>query len=621
METEVKNPSPTLPAIDDYPPIDGYALIGDCRTAALISRDGSIDWLCWPHFSSPSLFAALLDHRRGGHFAVRPVNHYTVTRRYVGPTAVLETIFHTTTGALRVTDSMPIMRCGRTADTLEPERELLRRIDVLQGNVEIDIQYVPRPDYARRLPRLRSRGALGWMCLDRNSAVNLHSDIKLAATPDQSGLQARITLTQGERRYLSLCFVDSDIAVIAPLGAHAEKRLQATLEWWVQWANDCRYRGRYRDVVIRSAITLKLMTYHLSGAVVAAPTTSLPEAVGGIRNWDYRYCWLRDASFVIDAFMDLGYLLEANAFLGWLLHATALTRPQLQVMYGIYGENKLTERTLDHLEGYRHSRPVRIGNGAHDQLQLDTHGNVVLAACEFVERGGRLQREEVRLLRQLGETVCATWQQPDHGIWEIRGGPRHHTYSKLMCWVALDRLLHLHESGHIRVPVDKFKTERAAIARAIETRGYNPALGAYSGFFDEAVPDASLLLMPRHGFCAADDPRMRATFACIERALGDGPLHYRLPRGADRLPGDEGAFLITSFWSVEYLARSGEPERARERFERLLDYMNDVGLYGEEVDVASGQALGNFPQAFSHVGLILAALCVDASAELQERRA
>ncbi|MFL6649706.1 MAG: glycoside hydrolase family 15 protein [Sulfurifustaceae bacterium] len=594
-----------------YPPISDYAVIGDCRTMALVSSQGSIDWLCLPHFSGPSVFSALLDRANGGCFAVHPSGRYTSERRYIGDTPVLQTTFRSPTGVLVVTDLMPVLPEKRYDESLRPQRELLRCLTVSSGEVEIDVRYAPRPDYARRAPRLQRRGACGWACADRDSLYLLHTDIDLQPLPDGTELRGRARLRAGEKRFLSLTYVKADIGVMLPLGAQAEGRIAATQQWWQAWAHRCHYCGAYRTPVIRSMLTLKLLCYELSGAVVAAATTSLPEAPGGVRNWDYRYCWLRDASRTRGTMMDLGYDGEADAFLGWLLHATRLTWPKLQVLYDVYGETSVPEQRLDHLEGYAGARPVRIGNAAHRQLQLDAYGSVVLAAYDFATHGGVLNPYEARFLRGLGNTVCRSWRLPDHGIWEMPGGPRHHTYSKLMCWVALDRLLRLNAMGKIQVPAARFGAARDAIAVAIETHGYNAELGGYSAYFDAPFPDASLLLMARYNYRPAGDPRLAATFERIERDLAEGELLRRYPAGCDGLPGREGAFVITSFWAVDYLARCGRVAQARERFEQLLARANDVGLYSEEIDGQTGAALGNFPQAFSHVGLIVTALTLD----------
>src|SRR5581483_189492 len=407
MEAEaLHQPAMAVPGAAPYPPIGDYAMIGDCRAAALISSRGSIDWLCLPHFSGPSVFAALLDQRRGGCFAVHPVDAYTSTRRYLGDTPVLQTTFRTPTGVLQLTDAMPILVDERYADKLQPQREVLRALEVLQGEVDIEIHYAPRPDYARRRVALKGRGACGWACSDRDGLYLLNTDIPLYLDPGGIDLRGRVRLSRGAKRYLSLNFVKADIGVVMPLGEHADGRLCATQQWWQAWAHRCNYSGPYRDAVVRSMVTLKLLTYELSGAVVAAATTSLPESLGGVRNWDYRYCWLRDASLTLGAIMDLGYHTEGDAFLGWLLHTTRLSRPRLQVLYDVYGETEITESSLDHLEGYCGSRPVRIGNGAHEQLQLDAYGSVILAAYDYVKHGGELDVDEARFLRGLGEAVC-----------------------------------------------------------------------------------------------------------------------------------------------------------------------------------------------------------------------
>lgn len=604
--------SPTAPPPGRYAPISDYAIIGDCRSAALISRQGSIDWLCWPRFDSPALFAALLDAARGGYWSIRPVGQFTSERRYQGPTNVLETRFRTAGGLLQLLDFMPVEAEVERRSELRPDRVILRLVKCLEGEIEVEMICDPRPDYARLRPRPVERGSLGWRYEHPGCLLTLRSDLPLALDPAGGGaLQARAVLKAGDRRSAALAFVQGDPAVLPALGEHAWQRLETTRRWWQAWAGRCRYEGPYRDAVVRSALTLKLMSYAPSGALVAAPTTSLPEWPGGVRNWDYRYCWLRDASLMVQALFDLGYGEEAEAFTWWLVHTTRLTRPELQIVYDVYGGPHLPERELTHLEGYAGSRPVRIGNAARRQLQLDVYGELIDATYHFVRRGGRLDHGTSRLLVGFGETICRRWREPDAGMWESRAGPRHHTYSKAMCWVGLDRLLRLHEEQHLTVPLVRFVAERAAIRRAIESSGYSARLNSYVAAFDGEELDASLLRLARIGYLEPTAPRMAATADCIQRHLGANGLIYRYWAYADGLPPGEGAFGICSFWAVSCRALRGDLDGAAAEFERVLGWANDVGLYAEEIDPESGAALGNFPQAFTHLGLIDTALTLE----------
>ncbi len=592
----------------DYPPIADYALIGDSRSAALVSRDGSIDWLCFPRFDSPSIFAALLDGREGGRFRIQPSGSFRTERRYWPGTNILETTFHAVTGTAVLRDLMPVASEEDKRSELLPEREVLREIGGVSGEVEIEILYEPRPDYGRQRPIIRRRGELGFWCDAGNAALVLRSELPLDLAGDAHAVRGRARVRAGERRYLSLGYIEMGPGAIPLLGDAARGRLERTARWWKEWAGRCTYIGRFREAVVRSVLTLKLMAYAPSGAVIAAPTTSLPERIGGERNWDYRYCWLRDASLTVRALFDLGYDEEALAFLSWMLHTTWLTQPELQVVYDVYGRAKLPERILPHLEGYAGSQPVRIGNDAHGQLQLDVYGEVLDAAFGFGQRGGRFDRRTQHLLEGLGHTVRKRWREPDEGIWEGRSGQAHHTHSKVLCWVALDRIVRMYDEGWIDVAIDGFRTERDAIRQEIERRGYNAEIGAYTRLFDGNDLDAALLTLPLYDYVDAADPRMRSTLARIQERLGRGPLIYRYLDSDDGLPPGEGTFGICAFWAVECLARSGELETATETFEQLLGYANDVGLFAEEIDPDTGAALGNFPQAFTHIGVINAAL-------------
>jgi GH15 family glucan-1,4-alpha-glucosidase len=594
--------------VPDRRRIDDYALIGNCRSAALIGRDGSVDWLCWPKFDSPSVFGALVDAERGGRFCVRPVGAFETSRRYLPETNVLETTFKTGAGVATLRDCMTVSGQQDQKSSLLPEHELLRELEGQAGEVEFEVRYAPRPDYARRTPRLRRHRAFGVWLQDGGSVVILNSDVGLDLVEGDQEAAGRIRISAGQQRHFALSFTGPGPAIIPALGPAAHARLERTIQWWRQWADQSTYDGPYRHNVVRSALALKLMTYAPSGAIIAAPTTSLPERMGGSLNWDYRYCWLRDASFVVRALFALGYRDEANAFVSWMLQATRLTWPQLQVLYDVFGEAHVPETELHHLSGFMGSRPVRVGNAAWAQLQLDIYGELIDAAARFISQGGSFDRQAVRLLDDLGETVCRRWREPDSGMWESRGERTHHTQSKVMCWVALDRLVRLHEGGHVDVQVDRFRSERDAIRAAIERRAYNARLGTYTGEFDGDQLDASLLLLPVYGYVQADEPRMQRTTQCVVQRLGSRDLVRRHSAASGQT---EGAFGACSFWAVEALALGGQLECARTRFERVLGYANDVGLFAEEVDPQSGAALGNFPQAFTHVAMINSALILE----------
>ena len=620
-------PSDFIPA---YAPIRDYALIGNCRTAALVSRWGAVDFLCLPRFDGSSVFAALLDARRGGRFFARPVGEFQVRRRYLGRTNVLETTFEAAGGVLRLTDSMSVAGRAERRGELLPEHELLRRLECVAGEVEVEVGCDPRPEWgaAGAAAEPRDRRALGVTWEFGHQLLALRSEVPVAAGSG-AGVYGRETLKAGDRRFLSLASTTAEPGVFLPLGDAAAQRLERSLRWWERWVAACVYAGPHPEAVVRSLLTLKLLTYSPSGAVIAAPTTSLPEEVGGTRNWDYRYCWLRDTSWTLTAFFDLGFQEEGQAFFSWLLYATRMRTAApgghrwtpslrtLNVVYDVHGEVRLRERQLPWLEGYAGSRPVRVGNGALRQLQLDIFGEVAQAAFDYVERGGTLDASEGRLLRQLGETVRRLWREPDEGIWEKRVGRRHHTYSKAMCWVALDRLLVLRERGAIALSAaaaDAFRRDRDALRHAIETEGFSQRLGSYVDVLGGEEVDASLLLLGLRGWDdPARSPRLLATLEAVRERLESNGLLYRYPPGADGLPGGEAAFGICNFWLAEFLAVAGRVEEALAQFERILGYANDVGLFAEEIDPRTGAALGNFPQAFTHVGLISAALAITAA--------
>ena len=592
----------------DYPPISEYALIGNCRSAALVSRRGSIDWLCWPRFDSPALFGALLDVRRGGRFSVTPARVVGVSRRYVGESAVLETTFRTETGAARLLDLMPVADEADKAGELWPDHELLRRLECLEGEIEVEVVFDPRPEYGRVTPRLRCDPGFGILCEHASQTLSLTSDRPLDLGPAGGPATGRAVLTRGECWTFSLAYNQEMPVILAPFTDDPRTHIERSARWWTGWMESCAYHGPYESLVRRSAITLKLLTYSPTGALVAAPTTSLPETIGGVRNWDYRYCWLRDSSMTLRALFALGLMGEGEAFLSWLLHGTRLTWPELQILYDVFGGSRLPERVLDHLEGYAGSAPVRVGNAAAGQLQLDIYGEVINSAWAFVERGGRLDRWTARMLVGLGRTVVRRWVEPDEGIWEPRLGRRHRTHSKAMCWVALDRLVRLSAGGHVPVVGQTIAAARDEVRDVIERQGFNTRLGHYVSELGGEALDASLLLLPLMGYADPRSERMRATAAAVRARLAVDGLLYRYPNGGDGLPGVEGAFGLCGFWSVGVRVLEGEADRAAAEFEHLISFGNDVGLFAEEIDPATGAALGNFPQAFTHVGLINAAV-------------
>jgi GH15 family glucan-1,4-alpha-glucosidase len=587
-----------------FPDIRDYAVIGDCRAAAIISNLGSIDWLCWPRFDSPAIFSAMLDLVRGGSWSIRPASVQSVTRKYVGDSNVLQTSFRCAGGEVVLTDLMPVAAEETKARPLLPEHELIREVRCTAGEVQVDIHFEPRAGYGASACSLR-HSPLGIRAEVEGGVYYLRSSHPLAVTDGKA--RACHTLRTGDVVQFSLTYGEESPVVLPPIGEWTQHRIEATVLWWQQWASRVKYDGEYGGPVLRSALALKLLTYAPSGAVVAAATTSLPERIGGHLNWDYRYCWLRDASLTVRAMLGLGYYDEADAFINWLLHATALTRPELRIVYTVFGNNAPREQELEFLSGYKNSRPVRIGNAARDQLQLDVYGEVIDAAAQYAHAGGSFDRTTQKVLIGFGQYVLKNWNRPDEGIWEPRGARENHTHSRLLCWTALDRLIKLEARGFIRgAPVAEMKRERERIWTHIREHAWNERLRSYVSVLGGDRLDASLLLLSYYGFERADSERMRSTYAALRKNLGAGDLIYRYPPETP-----EGAFGICSFWEVEYLALGGSTlDQARDLFSRIVAYSNDLGLFSEEIDPANGAALGNFPQAFTHVGLISAALSI-----------
>jgi len=588
------------------PKIHDYSVIGDGRSAALVSNRGSIDWLCWPRFDSASIFAAILDPIIGGRWSIRPAEHAQTTRRYIDNTNVLETEFATASGKIVLTDFMPVTSEEQKKKILWPEHELVRQVKCAQGEVELIVDFNPRLDYGRAIPKIKDCGKLGCRIDIGTCVFTFRSEIELVRRGD--GLFASTTLKAGETIAFSFTYSAEGPAVIPPLGDAITERLNLTIDWWRRWAAQSNYHGPYERQVTRSALVLKLLSYAPSGAIVAAPTTSLPERIGAELNWDYRFAWLRDAAFTVHALFGLGYKDDAAAFVDWLLHATRLTRPELRVLYDVFGESPLDEQVLDHLKGYANSHPVRIGNAASKQLQLDIYGEVVEAVSHFIGEDEALDRETQKMLRQCAEYVCEHWREPDNGMWEYREERRHYTHSKLMCWVALDRILKMQARGQIDgISVEKCETERARIRQEIEERAWNPALQTYAQACGSEIVDANVLLLTYHGFEQASSQRMQRTHERIREKLCPRPgLVYRNERS---LGLREGVFALCSFWEADFLARGGGSlEEAHRVFQAALAFANNVDLFAEEIDPKSGDALGNFPQAFTHLGIINAAL-------------
>jgi GH15 family glucan-1,4-alpha-glucosidase len=590
---------------DAFPAIRDYALIGNCRTAALVSRAGAIEWLCLPTFSSPSLFAAVLD-RDAGTFSVSAKGATRITRRYVDDTNVLETTFETPTGRMRLTDCLTLSAPAR--GELYPEHEVLRRVECLEGEVDVEVLFEPRWDYGRVRHRFASRGKLGWAITHCPFGAMLLSDVALDHDGDHAKLAGTARLAAGDERWVMLAYDQNEAVVVPALGGAACERLDHTIAWWREWSARCNYDGPHADMVRRSVLALKLMTCSSTGAVVAAPTTSLPEEERGPRNWDYRFCWIRDSAFVLHAFVSLGYVEEAEAFLEWLLHATRLTWERFQVMYDIFGETKLDEHELSHLGGYRGARPVRIGNAAHDQLQLDIYGELLETVARYVDAGGSLDRGECRMLAGVGERLFELWRCPDQGIWETRSGPRHHTFSKAMCWVAFDRLRELAKC--LPIPIDRARLDRLCeeVRRDVEEHGFNRDVDAYVAYYDAHETDASLLLLARYGYAKPGDARMESTYRYIERTLSRNGLILRYAGAPqfDGVAGGENSFAPCNFWAAEYLANAGRHEEAEQLLDRICGYANDVGLLAEEFSLDDASPMGNFPQALTHVSLISA---------------
>ncbi len=592
-----------------YPPIEAYALIGDAHSAALISRDGSVDWCCFHRFDARPVFARLLDWSRGGYFRIAPASGYAATRRYLPETNILETRFETAAGVVVLTDCFPVRpQTDPNGAAVEPYHQLLRLVRCERGEVEVRIEFSPRFDFGLTVPRLELRDPDLAVVYGGADALVFQSQAHFIQ-PGLADCHTGFTLHDGQEVCTALTYgLPHELRAERLEHAEIRRRVETTRRFWEAWAARCRYRGPYRDAVLRSALVLKALTNAPTGAVVAAPTTSLPEDIGGERNWDYRYTWLRDSALTLYALFTMGYTDEAHAFMTWLKRTTAGRAQDLRVMYGVGGERLLPETDLFELEGYRGSRPVRIGNAASAQFQLDVYGYLLDTAWLYHRHGGEIDAPFWEFLQGAVDHVAQAWTEPDQGIWEVRSKPRHFVSSKIMAWVAVDRGIRLARALKLKADLARWQVLRAAIRERVEAEGVDGASGAFVQAFGSRALDASNLLVPLVRFLPPDDPRVRATVRRTERELAPGGLVYRYVDGDDGIRGDEGTFVICSWWLVDNLALAGDVQRARQLFERLLGYGNDLGLFAEQINPTTGALLGNFPQAFSHVGLIGAAM-------------
>lgn len=574
--------------------IEDYAIIGDCETAALVSRDGSIDWLCWPRFDSPACFAALLGSPDHGRWRLAPADaNARATRRYRDDTLILETEFETAEGSVVVVDFMPLR---------DGESNIVRTVVGKRGRVAMQTQIILRFDYGAIIPWVSRLDDGSLRAIAGPDMIVIRADAELRG----EGFTTVGDFTVGEGERVSFVMTWGPSHLDLPTPVDPLDSLEVTEQFWTRWAAQCTYRGQWREPVMRSLLTLKALTFQPTGGIVAAPTTSLPEQVGGVRNWDYRYCWLRDATLTLLALMDGGYFKEAAAWRDWLLRAAAGSPDQVQIMYGLGGERRLREWEIPWLPGYENSKPVRIGNAAHEQLQLDVYGEVMDALHQA--RIGNIPESadawalEKALIKQL-ERI---WQQPDQGIWETRGAPQHFTHSKVMAWVAIDRAVKSAEQFHLDGPVDHWRALRDRIHADVCQKAFDTELNSFVQAYGSKLVDAGVLLIPLVGFLPPTDPRVRGTVEAIEKRLVvDGfVLRYDSAATDDGLPEGEGAFLACSFWLADNYLLLGRQDDALRVFQRLLDLRNDVGLLSEEYDPALGRQVGNFPQAFSHIALL-----------------
>jgi len=590
-----------------YKPISDYGLIGNMYTAALVGADGSIDWYCLPHFDSPSVFGALLDSSKGGYFKIAPSEIQNDQQFYYPETNVLITRFLHPDGVGELTDYMPIRPEGDPV-TAEPH-QLFRRLACVRGAIHFRLECYPAFNYARTRHRVEVDGRGAVFRTDKE-ALGLYTTLPLQTMGD--GVETEFTLNEGDHLTFILNWTDKNGDDPLHISPDGEQILANTVAYWHNWLSQCTYQGRWREMVYRSALTLKLLTFEPTGAMVAAPTTSLPEEIGGSRNWDYRYTWIRDASFSLYALLRIGFTREAERFMEWLVSRTREKNPDgsLQIMYGIDGRHDIPEEVLPRFEGYMESSPVRIGNAAAEQLQLDIYGELMDAIYLYNKYGTPISYGLWVSLTPLVDYVCENWDQPDEGIWEVRSGRQHFVYSKIMCWVALDRAIRMAEKRSFPANLNYWRDVRDRIYVEVMSKGWNRDVQSFIQYYGTASLDASNLIMPLVFFVSPQDPRMMATLDRTLEYLVSDSLVFRYRDMEDGISGGEGTFTLCSFWLVEALTRAGRLTEARLIFEKMLSYASHLGLYSEEIS-PTGELIGNFPQAFSHFALISAAYNLD----------
>jgi GH15 family glucan-1,4-alpha-glucosidase len=604
----------------NYPPISDYALIADCHSSALVSKSGSIDWCCMPRFDSDSCFGRLLDWDMAGYFAISPsAPDCQVEREYEKDTLILVTNFRVAEGEARLRDFFAMREGGR----LNPRRELIRILEGISGALTFSVEVIPRLDYGEIKPWIFTYGSCAHAAVGSSDGLVICGDVPLAIKHGHQ-LDASVTVRPGERFRLSIQFVSpealEDTPPELPDPSELDRRFQETRDWWHQWSKRIVTKDSGGACVMRSAIVLKALEYAPTGAIVAAPTTSLPEAIGGKRNWDYRYSWVRDSIFTVHSLADLGCEAEADSFRRFLQRSAAGDADQLQVLYGVDGRRRLTEIELDFLEGYSRTRPVRIGNHAACQFQADVYGLMLELAWRWAERGNSPDANYWKFLSTLVETAIRRWPEPDRGIWEIRSEPQHFVHSKVMCWAAVNRGIALSQSCGLEAPVESWSAAREEIRAAVEFHGYDSERGIFVQAFGMKEVDAALLLLPDVEFVDYRDERMIRTTDAIRSDLNQDGLILRY-RTRDGVGGPEGVFLACSFWLAECLARQGRCDEARRVFDRAMACANDVGLFAEEYDSETGQMLGNFPQGLSHLAHISAALALEREPPARSRKA